>query len=43
MFPLLIATHCTLIEDQRRREADVHRRGRRPAESRRPARPVREI
>jgi hypothetical protein len=39
MFPMLIAKHCTLLADERHREADMHRRGRRPAESRRPTRP----
>ena len=42
MFPLELAQHCTLIAEQRRREAAVHRRPRRPKEARRPIRPAQE-
>jgi hypothetical protein len=40
MSPHEIAQHCDLIAGERRREADRHRRERRPMESRRPIRPI---
>lgn len=43
MFPLAVAQHCSLIAEQRQREAAVHRRPRRPKEARRPTRPVWEV
>ena len=42
MFSLQLAEHRALIAEERRREAAVHHRPRRPKEARRPIRPARE-